>query len=108
MKISIEHHGDQFNVALASGEGKESFLVIKGCRMKDGEKGRWISFPARKLDSGKWWNHVYASEGFQAAIIRAMDEQGSGRTHAEQRRPMARDDAARARQTRVEDEDIPF
>lgn len=74
MKISIEHHNDQFNVALASGEGKEPFLVIKGCRVKDGDKGRWISFPARKLDSGKWWNHVYASEGFQAAILAELDK----------------------------------
>ena len=74
MKISIEHHGDQFNVALSSAEGKEPFLTIKGCRLKDSDRGRFISFPARKLDSGKWWNHVYASEGFQAAILTELDK----------------------------------
>lgn len=110
MIITIEHHGDQFNVALSSALGKEAFLVIKGCRVKDGDKGRWISFPARKLDTGKWWNHVYASEGFQSAILQALDEQRDTRTHAEMRQaPRARDDAARARQTRAPvDDDVPF
>jgi DNA-binding cell septation regulator SpoVG len=74
MKIAIEHHNDQFNVALSSGEGKEPFLTIKGCRVVDGAKGRFISFPSRKLDSGKYWNHVYASEGFQAAILAELDK----------------------------------
>lgn len=113
MHITIEHYRDQFNVSLSSAQGKEPFVTIKGCRVMSGNKGRWISFPAKKLDSGKWWNHVYASDGFQEAILQAMDaqpEQRDTRTHAEQKRaPMARDDAARARQTRVpDDSDIPF
>ena len=92
MKITIEHHNDQFNVALSSEEGKEAFLVVKGCRVKDSEKGRFISFPARKLDSGKWWNHVYASEGFQAAILKELDKAPS--KPAPRRAPV--------------DDDIPF
>lgn len=90
MKITIEHHNDQFNVALSSGEGKEPFLTIKGCRVKDSDRGRFISFPARKLDSGKWWNHVYASEGFQAAILAELDK-------GQPKRRASRDD-----------EDVPF
>lgn len=93
MKITIEHHNDQFNVALSSAEGKEAFLVIKGCRVKEGDKGRWISFPARKLDSGKWWNHVYASEGFQAAILAEFDKA---------QKPAPR------RAPKPDDDDIPF
>ena len=73
MKITIEPHGDNFNVALSSGEGKEAFLVIKGCRIVEGQKGRFISFPAKKMDSGKYWNHVYASEGFQTAVLKEYD-----------------------------------
>ena len=69
MKITIEQHNDQFNIALSSQEGKEPFMVIKGCRVKDGDKGPFISFPARKMDNGKWWNHVWASEGFQKAAL---------------------------------------
>lgn len=112
MHISIEHHRDQFNVALSSASGKEPFITIKGCRVVDGSKGRFVSWPARKLDSGKYWNHVYASEGFHAAVLKALDESGDTRTHAEQKRaPVARDDAARARQTRARDDDysdVPF
>lgn len=110
MHISIEHHRDQFNVALSSAAGKEAFLVIKGCRVKDSDRGRFVSWPARKLDSGKWWNHVYASEGFVSAVLKAYDEQQppaqSQRTHGEMKR--GRDDAARARQTRDDMDDIPF
>ena len=112
MHISIEHHRDQFNVALSSASGKEPFITIKGCRVVDGSKGRFVSWPAKKLESGKWWNHVYASEGFQAAVLKALDESADTRTHAEQKRaPMARDDAARARQTRAPEsfsDDVPF
>lgn len=75
MKITIEHHDKSFNVALSSKEGSEAFLVIKGCRVVDGNKGRFVSWPAKKLESGKYWNHVYASEAFQAAVLEAYDAQ---------------------------------
>lgn len=32
---------------------------IYGCRLYDGEKGPFVSFPARKDKDGKYWNHVY-------------------------------------------------
>lgn len=72
MKITIEHfpgERPQFNVSLASGEGKEPFLVIKGCRIVDGSKGQFVSWPAKKLESGKYWNHVFASEAFATAVL---------------------------------------
>lgn len=72
MKIGIEwFQGErpQFNVTLASGEGKEPFLTIKGCRIVDGPKGAFVSWPAKKLESGKYWNHVYASEAFATAVL---------------------------------------
>lgn len=107
MHISIEHHTHQFNVSLSSSQGKEPFLTVKGCRVVDGQKGRFVSWPAKKMDSGKWWSHFYASEGFQAAVLQAYDDSGDKRTHAEMKAaPRARDDAARARQTR--DDDPPF
>ncbi|MEY4376121.1 MAG: SpoVG [Pseudomonadota bacterium] len=71
MKIAIEHHNDQFNVLLSSKEGAEPFLTIKGCRIVNGRNGPFVSWPARKLESGKYWNHVYASEAFGAAVIAA-------------------------------------
>ncbi len=72
MKITIEHfpgERPQFNVSLATSEGKEPFLTIKGCRIVDGSKGQFVSWPAKKLESGKYWNHVYASESFNAAVL---------------------------------------
>jgi DNA-binding cell septation regulator SpoVG len=73
MKITIEHIGGQrpqFNVALSSGEGKEPFITIKGCRVVDGAKGAFISWPATKNQaSGKYWNHVWASDAFNAAVL---------------------------------------
>lgn len=73
MKISIEHFAGkhpQFNVALSSGEGKEPFITIKGCRIVSGQNGDFISWPATKnQDTGKYWNHVWASEGFAAAVL---------------------------------------
>lgn len=72
MQITIEHHGDQFNVNLASKDGADAFLSIKGCRIVNGNKGEFVSFPASKSQSsGKWWNHVWASEKFSAAVMQA-------------------------------------
>lgn len=89
MQITIEHHDKSFNVALSSKAGAEPFLVIKGCRIVDGSKGRFISWPAKKMDSGKYWHHVYATEAFVVAVIKAYDESAPTRA-------------------RPDDSDIPF
>jgi hypothetical protein len=59
----------QFNVAIASAEGKEPFLEVKGCRIVNWQNGEFVSWPAKKLDTGKYWNHVYASEAFNVAVL---------------------------------------
>lgn len=74
MNITIEHgSSDYFSVSLASAAGKDAFLVIRGCRVKDGSKGRFVSGPSKKLDSGKWFSHCWMSDGFQAAVLKAYD-----------------------------------
>jgi DNA-binding cell septation regulator SpoVG len=99
MKINIEHHDKSFNVGLASREGAEPFIVIKGCRIVDGSKGRFVSWPAKKMDSGKYWNHVYATEAFQAAVLDAYDASA----------PKPQTDRQRAAKFRQEEpDDIPF
>lgn len=73
MKISIKHFDGQypsFNVSL-SNEGKEPFLEIKGCKIMNGSNGEFVSWPSKKLDSGKYWNHCYASNDFNAAVLQA-------------------------------------
>ena len=74
MFITIQHHGDQFNVQIASKKGEEHFLSIKGCRLMSSANGEFVSFPARKTESGKWWSHVWANDKFQNAIIKAVKE----------------------------------
>lgn len=97
MKISIEHFSGkypQFNVSLATAEGKEPFIVIKGCRIVSGSKGDFVSWPSRKQDDGKYWNHVYASEGFAAAVLQEAQKSAPKATA----RASSRDDMS----------DVPF
>jgi DNA-binding cell septation regulator SpoVG len=71
MKITldlIDGKWPSFNINLASKEGAEPFMTIRGCKMIEHQKGRFISFPAKKLDSGKYWNHVWASDAFQESV----------------------------------------
>jgi DNA-binding cell septation regulator SpoVG len=72
VKITIEHIGkkySEFTVHLASKEGADPFLSIRGVRIVKGSKGDFLSWPARKLESGKYWNHCWASEKFAAAVM---------------------------------------
>ena len=73
MKISVKHFAGQypsFNVSLASSEGSEPFIEVKGCRIVNGSNGEFVSWPSRKQEDGKYWNHVYASEAFNNAVLR--------------------------------------
>lgn len=70
MNISITWHGDQFNVELAGQEGSDAFLSIKGCRIVDGAKGAFVSWPATKNQgTGKWWAHVWAADRFNEVVL---------------------------------------
>lgn len=102
MKITIEHHERDFNITLASKEGVQPFLTIKGCRVVDGQKGQFVSFPSKKLDSGKYWNHVYASDAFQAAVLEAFNSTKPAKP------AKAKDEAWQARQPAPVEDDIPF
>ena len=107
MKIGIEHYERDFNVTLASKEGAQPFLTIKGCRVVDGSKGPFVSFPAKKLDSGKYWNHVYASDAFQAAVLEAFNASKPAAKPARQKDERWQASAP-ARQAAPEEDDIPF
>ena len=93
MKITVNWiAGDrpQFNVSLSSAPGKEAFLDIKGCRIVDGAKGPFVSWPATKNEkTGKWWNHCYGSEAFNDAVMaeaQLSKPKADTRTHSERRR----------------------
>lgn len=70
MEITIDHHGDQFNINLHSAAGADPFLTVKGCRIVQGSKGPFVSYPARKMENGKYWWHVYGGEKFNEHVLR--------------------------------------
>jgi DNA-binding cell septation regulator SpoVG len=70
MDIQVTWFSDQFNVGIASKEGAEPFLSIKGARIVDGSKGPFVSWPATKNQTTqKYWNHVWANDKFNAAVL---------------------------------------
>ena len=98
MKITIEHHGEQFNVSL-TGSGEEPFITIKGCRIVQGQNGPFVSWPSRKLDSGKYWQHVYVSRAFGDAVLSAYNKSKAAEAPVRKAPPKAAPD---------DDSDIPF
>lgn len=97
MKIIVKWFNDQFNVGLASGEGREEFLSIKGCRIKSSDKGEFISWPSTRKDDNTYWRHAWGSDEFQAAVIREAKKSQPQEPKAASRPPKA-----------VDVEDVPF
>jgi DNA-binding cell septation regulator SpoVG len=92
----------QFNLELASVEGAEAFLVVKGCRIVSGQKGDFVSGPATKGNTGKYWNHTYFGDKFSAAVLaKALATQPSAKPAQSNARPPAFAPAA-------DDSDMPF
>jgi hypothetical protein len=80
MNVTIEWFSDQFNVNLSSKEGADAFLSIKGCRIVEGSKGPFVSYPATKNQStGKYWNHVWGGEKFNAVVLSKALESKPGK-----------------------------
>jgi DNA-binding cell septation regulator SpoVG len=88
----------QFNVQLASNDKAEEFLTIKGCRIVNGAKGDFVSWPSTK-SGDKYWSHVWANEKFAATVLeKALEAQP--KTASEHR--------AGKRRQMDEDSDLPF
>lgn len=58
-----------FNIELATKPGNDPFITIKGCSLREHNGKEFVGFPSKKMDSGKYWNHIYASDDFQKVII---------------------------------------
>lgn len=70
MHIQVKWFDNQFNVELYSKPNGDPFLTIKGCRIVNGNKGEFVSWPATKnQNTGKFWNHAYASEAFAQHVL---------------------------------------
>lgn len=80
MNVTVKWFNDNFNVILSTKEGKPPFLEIKGCRIVNGSNGPFVSYPSKKNEqTGKYWNHVYGSEEFNAVVLeKAQASQPAG------------------------------
>lgn len=58
-----------FNLNLASKEGAEDFLSIKGCRIATGKNGEFVAYPSTKKNDGTYWNHAWGSEKFNEVVL---------------------------------------
>lgn len=52
-------------------------VIIYGCRVVEGQKGDFISFPSKKGNDGKYYNHAYAalSEKDAEKILAEVEKQ---------------------------------
>ena len=73
MKLSIKWFDGkypQFNLMIASQEGKDPFIEVKGCRIVSGSDGEFVSGPSTKGATGKYWNHIFMSKEFSEVVLR--------------------------------------
>jgi DNA-binding cell septation regulator SpoVG len=74
LQIEVEHKDGKypsFDLILRNGAGKDPFMIIRGCRIVNGVKGDFVSYPSRKSEDGKYWNHVWAATPFNDVVLNA-------------------------------------
>lgn len=62
----------RFDVSLSTRPDSEPFIKIRGCGImkKKADGTEFVSWPSTKNEStGKYWNHVYGSDAFNAAVL---------------------------------------
>lgn len=70
MEIRVTWRSEKmFNFELATQDGGDAFLAVKGCKIIDGAKGKFVSGPSWKNDKGEWVNYTYMGPKFQEALI---------------------------------------
>lgn len=73
LQVDVEHKDGKypsFDLILRTGEGKDPFMIVRGCRVVSGSNGEFISYPSRKTEQGKYWNHVWATSEFNELILK--------------------------------------
>ena len=103
-----------FNIELATTQGGDAFMVLKGCQIKNGPNGPFISVPSKKNEqTGKYWNHAYLSEQFAAVVLaKAEAAQSAPQRPAPDKAGQWKAAAPKAPQRQAapteDDSDIPF
>jgi DNA-binding cell septation regulator SpoVG len=90
MKLSVKWFDGkypQFNLMIASQEGKDPFIEVKGCRIVSGSDGEFVSGPSTKGSTGKYWNHVFMSKDFSEVVLRLAKASQPKQEQQQQQRP---------------------
>lgn len=74
MHISVKWFDDKFNFSLHANAQADEFLTVKGCRIVDGSKGRFVSGPSSKMQNGNYWNHIWLNQKFAQAVLEKAEE----------------------------------
>jgi hypothetical protein len=86
-----------FNVMIASKEGKDPFLTIRGCAIRKNKNGEeFVSFPSKKQENGEYWNHIMSSREFNTTVLKKAQD------------ALPRDSSQPTRKKVEQDEDAPF
>src|SRR5574342_120332 len=102
MEISIKWFDGQypsFNVGVASKEGNEPFIEVKGCRICKGKDGEFVAPPSTKGKNDKYWNHAYFSKDFAAVVLEKAKE-----SQPQKQAPAKKQSSGNA----FDDDQIPF
>lgn len=67
-KIEPSQSGKTCGIAIHKKGEDKPFLVVKGCRIANGQNGQFLSGPSIKLDSGEWLNYLFTSKEFGSYI----------------------------------------
>lgn len=102
LQVDVEHKDGKypsFDLILRTGEGKDPFMIVRGCRVVSGANGEFVSYPSRKTEQGKYWNHVWAASEFNELILKKAKTTPA---------PAPRQQAKPADPLEGMDDDIPF
>lgn len=58
-----------FTIKVASEPGREPFMSIRSCQIKDGPTGKFISYPAKKQQDGTYFKFFFGNDLFNRAVL---------------------------------------
>lgn len=67
-KIEPSQSGKTCGIAIHKKGEDKPFLVVKGCRIANGQNGQFLSGPSTKLDNGEWFNYLFTTKEFGSYI----------------------------------------
>lgn len=76
VKIEPSKSGKTFGIALTKGD--KVLLVVKSCKLAQGQNGPFVSGPSAKMDDGTWLNYLFMDKQFSDYVtglaVKAMEQ----------------------------------